>query len=207
LAFAGSNQDLYPTLQHTAVRIGNSDSFLAPNGQRVYLNDGTFPNAIPAAWPKLSDSSARACVSIRPRLDQLVNGELDGALKTFLTSAPGGATSLLGLWHESSTHGPAKAYAAYYASLNKKFPHLGGAAGLLRKAQAHVQAKAKHWNANVKVGAIEVVESSSGLAARLDPWMAKDLDFYAGDIYDFKDGTAVPSDLLGAFRKVCDNRA
>jgi hypothetical protein len=32
--------------------------------------------------------------------------------------------------------------------------------------------------------------------------MAKDLDFYACDTYDFKNGSATPSDLLNAFRYV-----
>jgi hypothetical protein len=86
---------------------------------------------------------------------------------------------------------------------------MGGAAGLLTQAQAYVQQKAQAWKANVKVGAIEVVETAdpSALASNLKPWMAADLEFYACDTYDFKDGSANPSGLLNAFKALCDNLA
>jgi hypothetical protein len=209
VAFAGSNKDVYPFIQRAAVDIGSSALFLSPNGQRVYLNEArdNFPGPIPAAWPKLSDPNARACVSIRPALYELVTGRSDTALRAFLTTAPGGATSLLGLWHEASTDGPGGIYKPYFNSLNRDFPKMGGAKGLLTRAQAYVQRKALLWKANVKVGAIEVVENTDPrkLGSALDPWMAKNLDFYACDVYDFKDGNANPADLLQSFRTVCDN--
>jgi len=54
---------------------------------------------------------------------------------------------------------------------------------------------------NVKVGAIEVVPGKN-----LAEWMARDLDFYACDIYDFKGCDARPYEILGAFRETCDKR-
>jgi hypothetical protein len=205
VAFAGANQLMYPVLQNTPVDIGSSTAFLAPTGQRIYLNEGTYPGSIPAAWPTLSDPTARACVSIRPYLWELISGNLDTALQNFLTSAPGGATSLLGLWHEASGGGsgtgPGGIYKTYFDSLNQTFPRQGGAKGLLTKAQTYVQQKAQAWKANVKVGAIEVVESKdpNAISRTLSGWMAHNLDFYACDTYDFSDGSAVPSDLLSGF--------
>jgi hypothetical protein len=213
MAFAGSNQGQYANVQSATVDIGGSTFPLVPNGQRVYLNDGTFPNST-FTWPVLSDPGARACVSIRPPLWELINpGQNPGLateLDSFLMAAPGGPTSLVGLWHEASTTGPGGSYdtgstpAGYFSSLDSQFPGQGGAAGLLRKAQTFVQQRAQTLGANVKVGVIEVVNTSdpTTLAGNLDDFMADDLDFYACDVYDSKDATALPADLLGAFQTV-----
>jgi hypothetical protein len=205
-------------------------SGLAPNGVRVYLNEevGNYPGPIPPVPPVSStnpwlpfETTTRICLSIRPPLWELVNGNLDADLKALLMAAPGGPTSLLGLWHEASGDsdadgddtddvsgcGPGKIYGPYFTQLDSQFPGQGGASGLLRRAQQYVQGRARLWGANVKVGAIEVVSSSdpATLADKLDPWMATDLDFYACDVYDNADATAHPSDLLDAFKTVCDH--
>jgi hypothetical protein len=224
VAFAGSNQDQYPNLQAATVDIGGSTVSLTPNGQRVYLNDGTFPNST-FTWPTLSDPSARAAVSIRPPLFELINPsqypDLATELDNFLMAAPGGPTSLVALWHEASgdndgsqqncgtsgnevCRGPGGAYSDYFASLDSQFPGQGGAHGLLTQAQSFVQSRAQTLGANVKVGAIEVVSrTDSSLATTISEWMAGGLDFYAADVYDNKTGTADPSALLGNFQSVC----
>ena len=213
MAFAGSNQLQFANLQKATVDIGGSTKHLKPDGQRVYLNDGKFPNSV-FTWPKLSDSKARACVSIRPPLWELINPHrypgLATELDNFLKAAPGGPTSLVGLWHEASTNGPGGVYnkkstpAGYFDYLNTHFRSQGGAAGLLRQAQTFVQKRARHLHANVKVGAIEVVNTADvpKLHKHLDKWMANNLDFYACDVYDSREGDAVPADLLGAFQTV-----
>jgi hypothetical protein len=213
LAFAGSNQLQFANLQKATVDVGGSTVHLKPNGQRVYLNDGIFPNSV-FAWPSLSDPSARACVSIRPPLWELINPDAYPGLATeldhFLKAAPKGPTSLVGLWHEASTAGPAGSYnkdstpKGYFDYLDKHFKKEGGAAGLLRKAQTFVQKRARDLHANVKVGVIEVVNTPDAptLEKHLGNWMADNLDFYACDVYDSRDGNAVPADLLGAFQTV-----
>lgn len=208
MAFAGSNKDLYPVMQGTAVDIGGSASFLAPTGVRVYLDEGVCDSAFPSKGPwdwSGVPAGARGCVSIRPALWELVNSNLDSNLHDFLMAAPAGPTMLLGLWHEASSHGPAGSYSCYFDSLDGTFKI--GAAGLLRQAQAYVQKKANDWGANVKVGAIEVVEDKDPctLQGKLRDWMAPGLDFYACDVYDFKSGLADPAALLDSFRTVCDN--
>jgi hypothetical protein len=213
VAFAGANQHPFADLQKATVDIGGATKHLKPTGQRVYLNDGTFPSSV-FTWPALSDSRARACVSIRPPLWELINPRTYPKLATeldhFLKAAPKGATSLVGLWHEASSDGPAGAYnkqsspPGYFNYLDTHFRKQGGAAGLLRKAQTFVQERARDLHANVKVGAIEVVATTdvTHLRKNLDKWMADDLDFYACDVYDSRDGTAVPADLLHAFQTV-----
>lgn len=217
MAFAGSNAGQYPNLQNATVDIGGSTVSLMPNGQRVYLNDGTFPNSV-FTWPTLSDPSARACISIRPPLWELINPDqfpdVASELDNFLMAAPTGPTSLVGLWHEASTTGPGGSYnanstpAGYFSSLDSQFPGQGGAAGLLSKAQTFVQSRAQELGANVIVGAIEVVNTAKAttLGSQLNPWMAENLDFYACDVYDFKDASAVPGDLLDAFQTVVEAR-
>jgi hypothetical protein len=221
VAFAGSNKDTYPTLQGATVDIGGSTVPLTPNGQRVYVNDGTFPSST-FTWPTLSDPDARACVSFRPPLFEVANlGMYPGIkseLDSFLMGAPQtGAPSLVALWHEASTTGPGMSYnknstpPGYFDSLDANFPGEGGAAGLLRQAQASVQTRAQQVGANVLVGAVEVVNKpgtssdttgASKLASQLNPWMAENLDFYAADVYDNADGDFVPSILLNAFQSI-----
>lgn len=217
MAFAGSNQGTYTALQSATVDVGSSTVQLGPNGQRVYINDGTFPSST-FTWPALSDPNARACVSFRPPLFEVANlpthpdirSELDG----FLMGAPQtGAPSLVALWHEASTTGPNMAYnkkstpTGYFASLDSQFPGEDGAAGLLRQAQTSVQARAQYLGANVLVGAVEVVNTADPdkLAGNLDGWMAPGLDFYACDVYDNAGGNFVPADLLGAFQTVVED--
>jgi hypothetical protein len=213
MTFAGSNLQTFDFLR---------DAGLSPTGARIYFNEhGTLPGPLPAAWPTITDPdpgdpsdpgtpiTAHACVSIRPDLELLLGlipgkPNLDADLKNFLVGkhgAPGGHTSLLALWHEASTQGPAKRYHDYFSYLDKKYPTMK-AAGLLREAQAYVQGKAQAWKANVKVGAIEVVGTAgtSGLAK----WMAGDLDFYACDIYDTRGCDAHPYPMLGSFKDTCD---
>ena len=181
MTFAGANARVFSFMQA---------AHLKPTGQRIYLNEAKFPGPVPGSWPVISGSPAHACVSIRPDLDELLDGKLDGALKKFLHSAPGGPTSLLGLWHEASTGGPAGVY-------RHVTPHVTGAK--LTAAQTHVQKLSHHIGANVRVGAIDVV----GIT-RPDEWMARDLDFYACDIYDNKECSARPYHMLGRFKDECD---
>ena len=217
MAFAGSNAGQYPNLQNATVDIGGATESLMPNGQRVYLNDGTFPNSV-FTWPALSDPGARACISIRPPLFELNNPDmfpdLAAELDSFLQAAPQtGPPSLVGLWHEASTTGPGGSYdkcsapPGYFTSLNTQFCGQGGAAALLRKAQQNVQSRAQDLKVNVLVGAIEVVNTpySGTLAGNLNDWMAPGLDFYACDVYDNKAGDAVAGDLLDAFQTVVQN--
>jgi len=179
MTFAGSNAHVFPYMQQAG---------LNPTGQRIYLNQVTYPGKVPAAWPVIKDNPAHACVSIRPDLDELLKGDLDAALEHFLRSAPGGPTSLLGLWHEASTGGPAGIY--------KK---LGITGPKLTAAQSHVQRLSGAVRANVKVGAIEVAGITEPAT-----WMARDLDFYACDIYDNAACDARPYLMLGKFKDQCD---
>jgi hypothetical protein len=179
MTFAGSNAHVFPFMQRAG---------LDPTGQRIYLNESKFPGPVPAEWPVIANNPAHACVSIRPDLDDVLNGSLDHALRHFMHTAPGGPTSLLGLWHEASTGGPAGIYR-----------HLGVTGPKLRAAEQHVQELARRHGANVKVGAIEVVGIEHP-----GQWMARDLDFYACDIYDNKDCDARPYEMLGKFKDQCD---
>jgi hypothetical protein len=179
MTFAGSNAHVFPYMETAG---------LHPTGQRIYLNEAKFPGPVPKAWPMITGNPAHACVSIRPDLNELLKGDLDTDLKRFLRSAPGGPTSLLGLWHEASTGGPAGVY--------KK---AGITGAQLTAAQTHVQKLSHHIGANVKVGAIDVVGIEHP-----GTWMAKDLDFYACDIYDNRTCTAKPYEMLGKFKDECD---
>jgi hypothetical protein len=182
MAFAGSNADIFQTMQQTAVDIGSAAQYLQPNGQRVYLNTtATQPGPVPGAWPTLSDSAARACVSIRPEPSAVTSGSLDSALINFLKGAPSGAPSLLGLWHEAST---------------MDYPI--NAANLIA-AQSHIQNLAKTNGTNVRVGAIENATIS---AANSSKWMAKNLDFYCCDIYDGAACSTAPSSQLDSFQSL-----
>jgi hypothetical protein len=198
---------------------------------RVYLNDA--PDGFPSTgannvwtWSSVP-AGVRGCLSFRPALFELVNPTMypavAAALDAFLNAAPGGPTSLLGLWHEASgdnkngmtqncgpqnseiCRGPGGVYSDYFASLDSNFKGEGGAKGLLRQAQMFVQTRAQTLGANVKVGAIEVVSknSPSDLADTISDWMAPGLDFYACDVYDDKTGTVDPTSLLTAFQQVC----
>jgi len=205
MAFAGANARVYSIMKTTTVDIGGSAHLLGPTGQRVYLNSGSNnPSPIPA-WPNLTSPAA---VSIRPALWELIQGNMDSDLQAFLTGAPAApaAPSLVGLWHEASTQGPGGAYSSYFSSLDQNFPNQHGAHGLLTKAQTYIQGKARAWNANVKVGAIEVSQATDNTTAwnKLNQWMATDLDFYACDTYDGRDGTSVPSVLLNVFQSVAN---
>jgi hypothetical protein len=233
VAFAGSNQDQYGNLTSATVDIGSGPPVpLTPNGQRVYLNDGTFPNSV-FTWPALSDPNARAVVSIRPPLYELINPtvypDLAKELDDFLKGAPSGPPSLVALWHEASgdnesgnatncgtnknevCRGPGGAYSDYFAGLDSGFPGQHGAHGLLTAAQSFVQNRVQALNqaqpgiANVKVGAVEVVSKANptDLANTISEWMAGGLDFYAADVYDSKDALADPTTLLDAFQQVC----
>lgn len=209
MAFAGADKDVYLTMQQTVVSVGVDTPYLTPTGNRVYLDEA--PTSIPdngiPAWEQ-PDSYGRVCVSIRPELWKLINGYYDSQLQDFLMAAPAGPPSLVALWHEASSMGATSngPYYTYFQSLDNDFPNQGGAAGLLTQAQAYVQANAQAWQANVQVGAIEAVETSdvSALAARVNPWMAENLDFYACDTYDSSTGDADPSSMLGAWQTVCN---
>jgi hypothetical protein len=208
VAFAGASAHVFSIMQTTTVDIGSSAQLLGPTGQRVYLNTTSDnPSDIPA-WPANVTSTSPAAISIRPALYELTQGNLDSALRAFLMGAPAApaAPSLVGMWHEASTQGPNASYAPYFNSLDQNFPGQGGAHGLLTKAQAYVQGKAHDWGANVKVGAIEVNQATDDTSAwnNLNQWMAPDLDFYACDTYDGKDGTSVPADFLNAFQYVAN---
>jgi len=181
MTFAGSNVHVVTLMQDIGLR---------PTGQRIYLNAETWPGPVPKQWPRISDHPVHACVSIRPHLGDVVDRSLDGDLKRFLRSAPEGRPSLLGLWHEASTGGPGGVYAKAGAHVTPD---------LLRAAQKHVQRLARDIGANVRVGAIDDV----GIA-KPGEWMARDLDFYAADIYDNKHCNARPYKELGKFRWHCD---
>ncbi len=205
MAFAGANDVIYETMQETSVPIGDAAVSMTPTGARVYLDSETYPyDGIPA-WEQ-PDSYGRICVSIRPELWKLINGYYDSQLQAFLTAAPAGPTSLVALWHEASTMGASGgSYYTYFESLDQNFPNSGGAAGLLTQAQTYVQAKAQLWQANVQVGAIEMVDTddANSLWDRVNPWMALNLDFYACDIYDSSTADTDPCSLLVTWQGVC----
>lgn len=196
MAFAGCNAGNFQKMVNTCT-VNKHVPCLEPTGFRFYLNNRPFPGPVPKKWPVLSNvtgkaaHAAHAVVSIRPDLDKLLEGSLDEALIAFMQTAPGGPTSLLGLWHEASTNGPAGVYKGKITPAK------------LVAAQSHVQALAKDPKnkINVKVGAIETVPISQNKAQM---YMAPGLDFYACDIYDNKQGTAKPYELLGAFKHACD---
>lgn len=184
MAFAGANAGIFDVMLDTVAEIDGKRRQLKPTGARVYLNTtSSQPGPVPKAWPSLKDPSARACVSIRPEPISVVEGHLDAALIAFLTSAPAGPPSLLGLWHEASS---------------MKYPiHPAN----LRGAQSHIQALARKHHANVRVGAIENATIS---AEKSRVWMARNLDFYCCDIYDNRDCNSVPSAQLDQFHRYCD---
>lgn len=136
---------------------------------RVYLNTTSLEaGPVPAAWPTLPDG-VRACVSIRPDCQQVQAGTLDNDLTTFLMGAPSGKRSYLVLWHEAAS--------GHYPGLTSS---------ALKAAQLYIQALSARIGANVHVGCCEFCE-----APNMTDWMAKDLDFYAVDVYDVggdKDG-------------------
>lgn len=177
MTFAGSVAGVFPMMEKAGLK---------PTGQRIYLDEVKFPaTEAPKQWPPITGNSAHAAVSIRPDLDLLLAGKLNKGLKAFLKSAPKGPVSLLGLWHEASTHGPNGVYKNFVTGPK------------LKAAQKHVQKLA--IGTDVRVGAIEVVPGKN-----LAEWMAEDLDFYACDIYDDKAGNARPYEMLGVFRGTCD---
>lgn len=185
MTFAGSNKDFFSVLQDTAVHIDGKTHHLRPTGERIYLNyQSKSPGPVPASWPKMPNSTARAAISIRPDPVAVMKGKLDSALITFLTSAPtGGAPWLLGLWHEASTQ------------------HYPIEAADLRRAQRHVQALAHEHAPHVLVGAIDQARISEKNSGR---WMARNLDFYCCDLYDTKAFDAVPSRILDDFHRYCN---
>jgi hypothetical protein len=185
MAFAGANAMVFKIMLTTVVDIGGKEHPLGPTGERIYLNT-TSKNAgpVPAAWPTMSPSSARATVSIRPEPEAVIKGHLDAALIKFLTSAPkAGPPSLLGLWHEASSMD----YPIHPANLVH--------------AQSYIQALAKKHHANVHVGAIEDATISKANSSK---WMARNLDFYCCDIYDNRQCNTVPSTVLDQFQSYCN---
>jgi len=83
MTFAGSDAHVFPFMQKAG---------LQPTGQRIYMNEDKFPDAVPKKWPVIAGNPAHACVSIRPNLDDLLKGKLDYPLTRFLKSAPAGPT-------------------------------------------------------------------------------------------------------------------
>jgi hypothetical protein len=185
MTFAGSNRDYFSVLEDTTVLIDGKEHHLRPTGERIYLNyQSKSPGPVPASWPKMPNSTARAAISIRPDPVAVNKGQLDSALIKFLTSAPAsGGRWLLGLWHEASV---------------QDYPI---EASDLRQAQSHVQALAHQHAPHVLVGAIDEARISAKNARK---WMAKNLDFYCCDLYDTKAFDAVPSQILDDFRKYSD---
>jgi hypothetical protein len=173
VAFAGCNTRVFEKMR---------EAKLNPTGERIYLNASRKPAPIPRHWPVTDGRQVRACVSIRPSLEAVINGVLDRELTHFLRGAPAGPTSLLGLWDEAS-------YVHY--------PDVTGPQ--LRRAQKHVQKLSHHVGANVKVGAIEIVD-----IAHPAEWMAPGLDFYACDIYDNTHCDGKPYKMLDKFKAKCD---
>ena len=172
MTFAGCNVSAFESMR---------EAELNPTGKRIYVNSGNRPGPVPRHWPVIADNG-RACVSIRPDLQDVIKGDLDAALADFLQQAPSGPTSLLGLWDEAS-----------YA----KYPGITGEN--LRKAQKHVQKLSHGIGANVKVGAIDIVDIE-----KPGEWMAPGLDFYACDIYDNMHCDAKPHKMLDKFKDKCD---
>jgi hypothetical protein len=173
MTFAGSNADVFAKLQ---------EAKLNPTGRRYYFNASVRPGPIPRHWPNIDGNPARACVSIRPNLEEVIKGHLNGALTSFMRQAPRGPVSLLGLWHEASY---------------LKYPGITGEQ--LRKAQKHIQKLSHDIGANVKVGAIDIVD-----IAHPGVWMAPGLDFYACDIFDNKTCDGKPYEMLGRFKAKCE---
>lgn len=78
-----------------------------------------------------------------------------------------------------------------------KYPGVTGEK--LTAAQTHIKDLARKIDANVKVGAIDIV----GILKPAE-WMARNLDFYACDIYDNKHCNATPYSMMGKFKDQCD---
>src|ERR1035438_9574525 len=156
-----------------------ADLNATPNGA-----ESPGQNGLPQNWPTFGNDpnghTIVACLSIQPDLNTLLSGAFDSTFQTWQNQAP--QHSMVGLWHEASGQVPKGSYPQF-------------SSGLLKSAQLHVQSVMA--GSNIHVGAIEVTSGCSG-------WMAKDLDFYATDTYDDKNGNADASAQVTNFAALCN---
>jgi hypothetical protein len=122
-------------------------------------------NFIPTAWPaKDSAPEARVTLSIRPVPADLLAGQLDDQLTSFIAAAPPGVK--LSAWHEASN---LAGYPDYVTAENMTAVH------------QHMQDLCR--GSNVRYGSIICAVPSATKA-----WMGTSLDWYGLDIYDFPEG-------------------
>ena len=129
---------------------------------RAYRDEYNF---VPTVWPsKESVPEAKVTLSIRPVPADLLAGQLDDKLKSFIASAPPGVK--LSAWHEASN------LAGYPDYVN---------AGNMAAVHDYMQNLCR--GSNVRYGSIICAVPSATKA-----WMGTNLDWYGVDIYDFPEG-------------------
>ena len=129
---------------------------------RAYRDEYNF---VPTVWPsKESVPEAKVTLSIRPVPADLLAGQLDEKLKSFIASAPPGVK--LSAWHEASN---LAGYPDYVNSDNMSAVH------------DYMQNLCR--GSNVRYGSIICAVPSQTKA-----WMGTNLDWYGVDIYDFPEG-------------------
>lgn len=138
-------------------------------GLRWYFN---IENQFPLAWPN-PYPGAHMTLSLRPNPSDLLAGKLDSRLKAIINSAP--PHSELTFWHENTTGNPLR-----YP------PHVNNARTAIRM-QKYGQSLCE--GTRVLFGVITV-----GPAVYQLDWMARGLDWYGDDLYEFpklrnQDGT------------------
>jgi len=201
--FAGANETPF-----AAMLTGSPRPTTAPTGVRVYLDAVTYPNVQGYAntkWPDITGkyhSPAHALVSIRPKVETLLDGKFDAGLHAFMKHAPDGPASLLTMWHECATF-----------TLSK--PQYPKKPELYREGLRHLQRLAAgeikgFGPTNVKVGVIDINPGylhtynhhASNPADIYKTWMAANLDWYGCDLYDNKKLDLSVYGELSAFREL-----
>jgi hypothetical protein len=201
--FAGANRAAF------AAMLGKSPRpTAAPTGVRVYLDAVTYPNVTGYAnanWPNLSKdyhSPAHALVSIRPKVEMLLEGKFDADLHAFMKGAPKSSASLLTMWHECAT----------FTLGDAKYPKKPE---LYREGLSHLQRLAAgeikgFGPTDVKVGVIDINPGylhnynhhESNPAEIYATWMAANLDWYGCDLYDNRTLDLSVYDELSTFREL-----
>jgi hypothetical protein len=129
-------------------------------GLRWYFND---ENQFPSAWPNPFPGT-HMTLSLRPNPSDLLSGKLDSQLKAIINTAP--PHSELTFWHENTTGNPLK-YPRYVNNAHTAI-------------QMQKYGKKLCHGTKVLFGVITV-----GPAVYQLHWMARGLDWYGDDLYEF----------------------